>query len=87
MNTGFGDQISTYDLNGDGYSDTTVGASMYPGNQQGRLYIFGGGAAGLTAQTDIDAQATINGESIGNFFGLSIALLAPQLRLENPQYL
>jgi len=41
----------------------------------------------LTAQTDIDAQATINGESIGNFFGSSIALLAPNLRLEKPQYL
>lgn len=87
MNTGFGDQISIHDLNGDGYSDTAVGASIYPGNQQGRLCVFWGGAAGLTAQTDVDAQAIINGESIGNFFGSSIALLAPHLRPEKNHWL
>jgi hypothetical protein len=48
----FGNSVaSAGDVNGDGYSDAVIGASAYSGGQpnEGRAYVYHGGAGGLAA--------------------------------------
>jgi hypothetical protein len=56
------------DVNGDGYGDVVVGAYGYNGNQ-GRAYVYAGGAASLSA-TPI---STATGEAAGDDFGIRVA--------------
>jgi len=58
---------SAGDVNGDGYADVLVGADLYA-NGGGRVYLFLGGAAGLSQSP----AATINGVS-GGQFGFTMA--------------
>jgi hypothetical protein len=66
------------DVNGDGYADLAVGASLYTSNT-GRAYVFlSTGSAGIIATTTVigagGPNTTITGETTSNYFGRSVAL-------------
>lgn len=64
-NDEFGSSLSIGDANGDGYSDLFVG-SRY----SDRAYLFSGSGSGISASdAATDANATITGETTGDFFG------------------
>jgi hypothetical protein len=64
----FGNSVATVgDVNGDGYSDLVVAASSY-NSGQGRIYVYGGGAAGLSATPIL----TITGQGASDEFGHSV---------------
>ena len=64
----FGVSVSSAgDVNGDGYSDVIVGASVYSTNT-GKAYIYLGGAVMNNV-----ADATITGEATSNDFGTSVS--------------
>jgi hypothetical protein len=69
MGANFGISVASVgDVNGDGYSDLVVGASVYSGNT-GRAYVYHGNAGGLSATPTL----TLTGEVTGNYFGGSVA--------------
>ena len=58
------------DVNGDGYADVIVGAYGYPaGSSKGKVYIYPGGSAGLSATPAF----TATGENNQDGFGMSVA--------------
>jgi ankyrin repeat protein len=61
----FGSALNFGDVNGDGFADVIIGASLY-NSRQGRVYIYYGGK-------DMDAVADIelSGEATGSRFGLN----------------
>ena len=65
----FGESVAgAGDVNGDGYDDVIVGANGF-NNRTGRVYVFLGGAAGLSATP----ATTLTGEASSNYFGYSAA--------------
>ncbi len=68
---GFGRSVSTAgDVNGDGYADVIVGASVYSNGQaaEGRAFVYYGSAAGLRLAADWTAE----GEQANAFFGHTV---------------
>ena len=64
----YGSSVSSAgDVNGDGYSDLVVGAWGYTSNG-GRSYIYFGGAS-----MNNTADVTMTGETIINYFGISVS--------------
>jgi hypothetical protein len=64
----FGYSVGTAgDVNGDGYDDVIVGAMRYVSNT-GRVYIYGGGASGLSATP----VSVLTGEGIASDFGATV---------------
>jgi hypothetical protein len=64
----FGSAVGTAgDVNGDGYADVIIGAYGYNSNQ-GRAYVYLGGAGGLSATPAV----TLTGQATGNHFGWSV---------------
>jgi uncharacterized repeat protein (TIGR01451 family) len=59
---------SAGDVNGDGYADIIVGAEQYD-NNKGKMYVYYGSAAGLSAAPAFSAT----GETWNNFLGHSVA--------------
>jgi uncharacterized repeat protein (TIGR01451 family) len=59
------------DVNGDGYADVVVGAYGV-NNNSGRIYLFHGGANGLSGSTANPAFSA-NGETANSFFGFAVA--------------
>ncbi len=55
------------DVNGDGYDDVLIGACHYK-NNTGRVYLYFGGAV-----MDTVADVIMTGETVDNYFGISIA--------------
>jgi len=56
----FGRSVATAgDVNGDGYSDVIIGASMYDGGQsdEGRAFVYYGSATGLNSSADWTAES------------------------------
>ena len=67
----FGYSVGTSgDVNGDGYSDVIVGASLYTNgeNQEGRAFVYHGSATGLSATADWTAE----GDQTSAVFGVSV---------------
>ncbi len=56
------------DVNGDGYSDVIVGATSYDNGQgdEGRAYVYHGGASGLSATAGWTAESNQDGAGFGN---------------------
>jgi len=70
----FGSLVIAGDTNDDGYADLIVGANAY-GTSSGRIYIFNGGAGGITQTTANTANRIITGEGIASQnFSSSLAL-------------
>jgi len=66
----FGNSVSTAgDVNGDGYADVIVGASMDGGVPLGRAYVYLGSASGLSSSPAWIAQ----GDQAGTSFGYSVS--------------
>ena len=68
----FGPSLSTAgDVNGDGYADVIVGASLYDNGQtdEGRAYVFHGSASGLS----MSPAWTAENDQAGARFGVSVA--------------
>ena len=68
----FGTTVATAgDVNGDGYSDVIVGAYLYDDGEtdQGRAFLYLGGATGLATTANWTAQ----GDQAGASFGYSVA--------------
>ena len=64
----FGRAATAGDVNGDGYADVVIAAHYYPGGgQQGKIYLYHGSAAGLSATPAL----TITGEGTDRF-GVSV---------------
>jgi hypothetical protein len=62
---------ATGDINGDGYSDLTVGAYQYPnGMSQGKAYLYLGSPAGPSTVPDW----TATGENNGDHYGISVRM-------------
>ncbi len=71
-NEGFGTCVATAgDVNGDGYSDVIVGATLYDGGQtdEGRAYVFLGSASGLATT----AAWTTESNQASSDYGASVA--------------
>ncbi len=71
----FGDAIVLDDINGDGYSDLTVGAYYYSG-RRGRVFIFHGsdmGLASINLSTGGISDTILTGEVSDSYFGDSLA--------------
>jgi hypothetical protein len=67
----FGECVATAgDVNGDGYSDVVVGAPLFDNGlgQEGRVYLYHGSRAGLSAS----AAWTAGGDQQAEVFGLSV---------------
>ncbi len=67
----FGSAITAADINGGGSDELVVGAFGASGN--GRVYVFNGGASGVTQNLASSANRIITGESSGDNFGFSLA--------------
>jgi uncharacterized repeat protein (TIGR01451 family) len=68
-NSYFGTSVTTAgDVNGDGYADVAVGAYGY-NSSRGRVYVYHGSAAGLSATPAFSAT----GENAGDIFGALVA--------------
>ena len=67
----FSSSFSTGDLNSDGKDDLAVGAPSYS-SDQGRVYIFHGGALGTDLNAGSDADTTITGEENNDEFGFAL---------------
>ncbi|MFZ0548704.1 MAG: integrin alpha [Candidatus Promineifilaceae bacterium] len=63
------------DINGDGYSDVIVGAPAYsfaaPGDQEGRIFVYFGSAAGLPETFDMSAVSEQDHASLGYSVGIA----------------
>ncbi|MBP6881239.1 MAG: FG-GAP repeat protein [Candidatus Pacebacteria bacterium] len=66
----FGNALTVGDFNGDGKEDLAVGAHDYL-SSQGRVYIFYGSS--MISEGTVDADITITGNSIGDYFGFKLA--------------
>jgi len=67
-NSNFGNSVSSAgDVNGDGYSDVIVGAPFYDYNleNEGRVYVYHGSAAGLSSATNWTAESIIAFANLG----------------------
>ena len=70
VGTWFGISVGTAgDVNGDGYSDVIVGAPAYhnPEGDEGRVFVYHGSAAGLSATANWTAES----DQVNAFFGIS----------------
>ncbi|MBN8222829.1 MAG: FG-GAP repeat protein [Spirochaetes bacterium] len=71
----FGITRATGDINGDGFADVVIGASLYNSNT-GRVYIYLGSGSGLpTGGAAAVANAIITGENTNNDLGSAIPAL------------
>jgi uncharacterized repeat protein (TIGR01451 family) len=53
------------DVNGDGYADVVIGASVYGGANNGRIYVYYGSAVGLSATDLVSVTGTSSDERLG----------------------
>ncbi|MES2638027.1 MAG: FG-GAP-like repeat-containing protein [Myxococcota bacterium] len=56
------------DVDGDGYDDVIVGAWAY-GSRAGRVYVYGGSAAGVST----GARSTLTGAELSDYFGAALS--------------
>ncbi|MBN2005559.1 MAG: FG-GAP repeat protein [Anaerolineae bacterium] len=71
-NAHFGVAVKTAgDVNGDGYADVIIGAANYDGGQtdEGRAYIYHGGASGLSTAPDWSAESNQASANFGRAVG------------------
>jgi hypothetical protein len=61
------------DVNGDGYEDVAIGASLWT-SSTGKAYIFHGSATGINFAAATSASTIKTGAATNNFFGRSIVL-------------
>ena len=70
----FGSLLAAGDTNNDGYADLVASANSY-NTATGRVYIFHGAGAGITATLAASADRILDGEAVTNFnFGGALAL-------------